>query len=152
VLKDAVDRLEGAGDLVQVRSGVSDQLVRQREAASLFRAFPSLRNKVFASRSGMCIVLYSAIKSDLNIDVTPLSCITSAILEPEDPDIAVAFDAITMDPVALRYQVWLETNKPVNLAADVCSVKFYAQSEAGLREHIMKGGEPETIDSRLRAA
>jgi hypothetical protein len=152
VLKDVVDRLEGNGDLVQVRSGVSDQLVCQREAAALFRAFPLLRNKVFASRSGMCITLYAAIKSDLDIDVTPLPCVTSAILEPTDPDIAVTFDAITMDPVGLRYQVWLETNKPVNLAADVCSLKFYAQNEAALREHVMKGGEPETIDNRLRAA
>jgi hypothetical protein len=152
VLKDVVDRLEGHGDLVQVRSGVSDQLVRQREAASLFRVFPLLRNKVFASHAGMCIALYAAIKSDLNIDITPMYCVTSAILDPKNPDIAVAFDAITMDPVGLRYQVWLDTQKPVNLAPDVCSLKFYAKNEADLRPYVMKGGEPEDIDAKLRAA
>ena len=152
VLKEVVERLEGAGDLVQIRSGVSDQLVRQREAASLCRAFPSLRNTVFASRNGMCIALHAAIAADLNINFTPVSCVTSEVLEPMSPDIAVAFDAITMDPVGLRYQVWLDTKKPVNLAADVCSLKFYAKNEAYLRRYVMKGGEPENIDEKLRAA
>ena len=152
VLKEVVERLEGAGDLVQIRSGVSDQLVRQREAASLFRAFPGLRNTVFASRNGMYIALHAAIAADLNIDFTPVSCVTSEVLEPTSPDIAVAFDAITMDPVGLRYQVWLDTKKPVNLAADVCSLKFYAKNEADLRPYVMKGGEPENIDEKLRAA
>jgi hypothetical protein len=64
----------------------------------------------------------------------------------------VAFDAITMDPVGLRYQVWLDTQKPVNLAPDVCSLKFYAKNEADLRPYVMKGGEPEDIDAKLRAA
>lgn len=44
------------------------------------------------------------------------------------------------------------TKKPVNLAADVCSLKFYAKNEASLRPYVMKGGEPETIDEKLRAA
>lgn len=149
LLQEVVDRLEGRGDLVQIRSGVSDQLVRQREAVVLFRAFPALRNIVFASHDGMCIRLHSAIETDLNIKVTPVSCVTSEILEPESPDIAVAFDAITMDPVGLRYQVWLDTRKPVNLAPDVCSLKFYAKNEANLRPYLMGGGEPENIDEKL---
>lgn len=152
VLKGVVNRLEGTGYFVQVRSDLSDQLVRQREAASLFRTFQGLRNKVFASHSDMCIALYAAIRSDLNIDVTPVHCVTSGVLQPEDPDIAVAFDAITMDPVGLRYQVWLDTKKPVNLAPDVCSLKFYARNEVDLRPYVMKGGEPEDIDAQLRAA
>jgi hypothetical protein len=152
VLKTIVDHLEGRGDPVQVRSGVSEQLVRQREAVSLFRCFPSLRNKVFASHDGMCIAFHSAITSDLNIEFTPILCVTSEILEPQSPDIAVAFDAITMDPVGLRYQVWLDTKKPVNLAPDVCSLKFYARHETELRPYVMKGGEPENIDDKLRAA
>jgi hypothetical protein len=152
VLQEVVDHLEGRGDLVQIRSGVSDQLVRQREVTSLFRVFPLLRNKVFASHNGMCIALHSAIASDLKIKFTPVSCVTSAVLEPLAPDIAVAFDAITMDPVGLRYQVWLDTKKPVNLAPDVCSLKFYAKYEPVLRPYVMKGGEPENIADKLRAA
>lgn len=149
VLEKVVDRLEARGDLVQVRSGLSDQLVCQREAASLCRAFPLLRNKVFASHNGMCIALHVAIESDLGIHFTPVSCVTSTVLEPEGPDLAVAFDAITMDPVGLRYQVWLDTKKPVNLAPDVCSLKFYAQNEAALRPHVLTGSEPENIDDKL---
>lgn len=151
VLQDVVGRFEADSYPVQVRSSVSDQLVRQREAASLFRVFPSLRNKVFASHDGMCIAFHSAITSDLKIEFTPLHCVTSEILEPQGPDIAVAFDAITMDPVGLRYQVWLDTGKPVNLAPDVCSLKFYAKNEADLLPQLMKGSEPEDINDKLDA-
>jgi hypothetical protein len=55
-------------------------------------------------------------------------------------------------PVGLRYQVWLETGKPVSLRPDVCSLVFYAKNETELRAHVMKGSEPERIDERLRAA
>ena len=68
------------------------------------------------------------------------------------PDMAAAFDAITLEPVGLRYQVWLETKKPANLRPDVCSLKFYAQHEAELADYVMQGGEPRHIDDRLRAA
>ena len=65
---------------------------------------------------------------------------------------ADAFDAITLEPVGLRYQVWLETRKPVNLRPDVCSLKFYAAHENELKEYVMKGSEPDDIDPRLRGA
>lgn len=152
VLKDVIDRLEGQGHILQVRSDVSDQLVRQREAASLIRAFPAWRNTVFATHDGMCAVLHSAIKSELHIEFTPISCVTSVVLEPKSPDIAIAFDAITMDPVGLRYQVWLNTKKPVSLAPDVCSLKFYAENQTALRPHVMQGSEPERIPDELRVA
>lgn len=150
-MRTVVDRLDGNGVPVQLRSSVSDQLVRQREAALLFRAFPSLRSRNFSDHSRMCRALHEAIEADLGIHVEPVTCVTSAILDPE-PDIAAAFDAITFEPVGLRYQVWLETKKPVNLRPDVCSLKFYAQNEADLQAHVVRGAEPEQIDSRLRAA
>jgi hypothetical protein len=150
-LQEIVRRLEGAGVETEIASTVSDQVVRQREAARLFRAFPALRTRIFSDHSRMCRALHEAVRTDLAIDVTPVVCVTSAILDAE-PDIAASFDAITFDPVGLRYQVWLETNKPVNLQPDVCSLLFYAKNEADLRALVMKGGEPERIDQRLRAA
>lgn len=100
----------------------------------------------------MCIALHVAIASDLDIYFTPVSCITSEVLDPEGPDLAVAFDAITMDPVGLRYQVWLDTKKPVNLAPDVWSLKFYAQNEADLRPRVLRGSEPEKHRRQARDA
>lgn len=151
-MKAIVDRLEGGGVATQIASAVSDQLVRQREAAQLFRAFPALRHRTFSNHSRMCMALHEAVRADLGIDVAPVFCVTSAVLEPHEPDIAVAFDAITLDPVGLRYQIWLETHKPVNLRPDVCSLLFYAKNEAALRALVMKGGEPLEIDDRLVAA
>jgi hypothetical protein len=151
-MRDVADRLEGLGSPTQLVSPVSSQLVRQREAAQLFRAFPSLRNRTFSDYWRMCRALHEAIRTDLAVQITPVVCVTSAILDPAEPDIAAAFDAITFDPVGLRYQVWLETKKPVSLRPDGCSLKFYAKHEADLRPLVMNGGEPEQIDERLRAA
>jgi hypothetical protein len=100
----------------------------------------------------MCRALHDAIRTELDVKVEPLLCVTSRILDPEEPDVAAAFDAITLDPVGLRYQVWLNTDKPVNLRADVCSLKFYAQHERELRKRILQGSQPNRIDERLRAA
>jgi hypothetical protein len=111
-----------------------------------------MRFKAFSSHSSMCRALHDAIKAELNLVVQPLLCVTSTVLDTENPDLADAFDAITLDPVGLRYQVWLDTRKPVNLRPDVCSLKFYAQHENELRAHVMKGSEPSAIDEKLRAA
>jgi hypothetical protein len=150
-LKTVVDRLEGIGSVLQLRTTFSDQLVRQREAALLFRAFPRLRGVLFSNHSRMCHALHEAIRTELKIDVEPVLCVTSAILDAT-PDTAAVFDAITLDPVGLRYQVWLDTKKPISLRADVCSLKFYAQHESELRDYVMAGSVPEQVDDRLRAA
>ncbi len=151
-MKEVVERLEGDGWVNDLKSPISDQVVRQREAARLHRAFPSLRNRVFGSHSADCRALHDAIRDQLNMEVDPVLCVTSVILDPDQPDVAAAFDAITLEPVGLRYQVWLETRKPLNLAPDVCSLKFYAHNDAELSPHVMRGNEPEVIDPRLRAA
>ena len=147
-----VDRLEGDGLSTQIRTSVSDQIVRQREAALLFKAFPALRHRNFSTHSQMCRAVHQAVHDAYGIDVAPVYCVTSERLQPNEPDMAAAFDAITLDPVGLRFQVWLETQKPVNLHPDVCSVWFYANNEADLRALVMSGSEPEAIDPRLVSA
>ncbi len=154
-LKTVVERLQGNeryGLIPQLASGVSDQVVRQREAAALYRLFPAIRMKVFASHSGMCRALHAEIKNELGVEVEPLLCVTSVALADDEPDLADAFDAITLEPVGLRYQVWLDTKKPVNLRPDVCSLKFYAMHEAQLKPYVMEGSEPSAIDPKLRDA
>lgn len=151
-LRAIVDRLEGTGVSTQIPSAVSDQVVRQREASQLFKAFPAIRHRLFSDHSRMCRTVHEAVRAELKIDVVPVVCVTSAVLDSGEPDIAAAFDAITLEPVGLRYQVWLDTRKPVNLHPDVCSLLFYAKNEADLRDLVMKGSEPEQIDPRLLAA
>lgn len=144
--------MEGEGALLQINSGISDQLVRQREASTLYRHLRSMRLKTFSSHSAMCRALHAAIRVELGVEVTPQLCVTSLALGEEEPDLADAFDAISLDPVGLRYQVWLETRKPVNLRPDVCSLKLYARHEDVLRAYVMKGSEPDPIDQKLRDA
>lgn len=150
-LQLVVDRMRGVGAFPQLDSGISEQIVRERDASTLHRQFRSLRMKTFSSHSSMCRALHAAIKDELAVEVKPLHCVTSVVLDGE-PDLADAFDAITLDPIGLRYQIWLETKKPVNLRPDVCSLKFYAKHENELRAHVMKGSEPSAIDRKLRDA
>lgn len=151
-MKTVVSRLESKGVPTQVRFDVSEQLVRQRESSLLYRAFPSLRHRVFSSHTQACRALHEAIHTELEIDVEPVHCVTSRLLDAADPDLAAAFDTITGDPVGLRYQVWLDTHKPVHLRPDVCSSLFYARNEADLRDRVMKGSAPAEVDKRLLAA
>ncbi|HEY5957898.1 MAG TPA: hypothetical protein VIV60_15150, partial [Polyangiaceae bacterium] len=149
---EIVARLEGEALCPPLASGISEQPVREREASQLSRAFSSLHRRTFSNHSAKCRALHEAIRNELALAVEPLFCVTSQVLEPDDPDMAAAFDAITLDPVGNRYQVWLDTKKPINLRADVCSLKFYAQNESELRDYVIKGSEPDRIDDRLRAA
>ena len=151
-MTEIVNRLESNGVSTQLASAISEQIVRQRDSALLFRAFTTLRHRTFGDHSRMCRAVHQAVRDELGIDVDPVLCVTSAILEPDEPDIAAAFDAITLDPVGLRYQVWLETGKPVNLHPYVCSLRFYATNQADLHDLVMKGSEPEAVDPRLVTA
>jgi hypothetical protein len=136
-----------------ILSSVSDQLVLQREAALSYRLFPSLRHRTFSNHSSKCRALHDAARAELAIQIESLFCVTSAVLDQDgEVDLAGAFDAVSLDPTGLRYQVWLNTNKPINLAPDVCSLKFYGQHQRTMAQHAMQGSEPKEIDARLRAA
>jgi len=58
-------------------------------------------------------------------------------------DYARDWDAITLEPVSLQYQVWLDLGKPINLRPDCCSTLFYAQERDVLHDYVMGTGEPD---------
>lgn len=132
-----------------LRDAVSERVVRRREAAQMFRAFPNLRHRVFQTHEQMCTQLHRAIKDALSIEVTPLYCATSevfeGILDPKarglapERELAVTFDALTLEPLGLHWQVLLDTKKPLHLQPDVCSLKTYLEHEDFLRLHLLAG-------------
>jgi len=151
-LKETVEALEARGTYPQIASEISVEVVRRRDAERLFRSFQKLQHKIFSSHTSMCRALHAAIGDELGIAVEPVYCVTSVALGESDTEVAAAIDGISLDPVGLRYQVWLETKKPAHLAPDVCSLKLYARNESALKAWVMRGSEPEGIDEKLRAA
>ncbi len=108
------------GEVEPLSGAVSEAIVRG------FRDFfPRLARKSFADHDSACRHIHEAIRMDHGIDVEPLLCVTSVALGEDPPLLANEFDAITGDPVSLRYQVWLDLGKPMNLRPDCCSLKLY---------------------------
>jgi len=148
-LDQILDALVGAVLPIQPVSSISRQLIDNKTINDLYKWFPRLRHKTFSSHSSMCKALHEAIHQEYAIDVEVLYCTTSSIIEPDEPDLAMYFDAITLEPVGLRYEIWLDFRKPVNLKPDCCSLKFYARERSVLQPFVYKGNDPEAIPETL---
>ena len=111
------------------------------------KIFEPLRNKIFSDYSNYCRQLHEAIKDGLAIPIEPEKCKVSLRLESseEEADYANEIDCITLEPIGLRYQVWLQTNKPMNLSPDRCGLHTYKANHAFLAGKII-GEEPELPD------
>jgi hypothetical protein len=108
------------------------QLVRNNEIRQLTKHFDKLRNRKFFKHSKMCEMLHETIREEFNIEITPIYCATSLFLNEEEPEFATRFDSIDGTPVGERYQLWLNTGKPINLFPDICSLKTFASSPYSL--------------------
>lgn len=135
-----LDALEDRGDIILNRADYSPQIIDEKLVREIYRLFPTLSGTVFGDHTIYCGDLHDAIREDLKIEVRGLRCVTAQLLNEDD--FAHDFDAITLEPVGLRYQVWLEVGKPINLRPDACSWKFYAKNRAALERHVLAGAEP----------
>lgn len=130
---------------------VDDPLVAKGLVRDIHRLFPALARTAFTTHSAYCARLHVAIEKDLGVNVTPLHCVTSEALAEDPLEYASDFDAITLEPVGTKYQVWLDFKKPINLKPDCCSLKFFAAEEDTLSPYVMRGDEPGQIPEALRA-
>lgn len=144
----------------KIMDAAADRLVSGAEARGdfpgVFRAelvsdfhkrFPNLRNKIFPSLSVCYDRLHAEIRNVLNVEVDPLRCPTAAILG--EGDYATISDAITSEPMSIRFSVFLETNRPLQLRPDSCSWLTYFRFESVLRNHLL-GQPPELTDQQER--
>ncbi len=122
---------------------VSEGFVRD-----LSNQFKALQFRTFGSHDDYCRRLQQALADEFKIEVEPLYCVTSQKLGENPADFAYEFDAITLDPIGLRYQVWLDTKKPMNLRPDVCSLWFYVREETALKQYLPFDEPPHQLDSK----
>lgn len=114
------------------------------------RHFPSLQFRIFSDHNDFCICLHEAIMEDLGVKVTSIRCVTSEALGENPAVFAHDYDAVTLDPIGIRYQVWLDFKKPMNLRPDACSLKLYAEQKDILRPYVFAGNEPEIPEVLIR--
>jgi hypothetical protein len=109
----------------------------------LIQVLPALQSRIFGDHNDFCKRLHPAL-GGVGIVVKPMYCVTSKELDPADPDYSYEYCMITDDPIGLRYNVWLDFKKPMNLAPDTCSTKAYFDpGRHPLLSPFVMGSEPQ---------
>jgi hypothetical protein len=136
-------------DPILLREPTSPNVVSEDFLDRITRYFPELANTIFADHDDMCSQVHEVLRTaePFKIEVKPLLCVTSEALNEDPPNFAWEFDAITLDPIGLRYNVWLNLGKPMNLRPDACSLRFYAREREALEPFMM--GSPPSIPEPL---
>jgi hypothetical protein len=110
-------------------------LIYESFIKSFHKYFEKSSNVLFSNFDSFCNILHEAInesgKYGLVKDEDKIWCKTSEMLNNIDPSESVYFgyeyDPISLEPVSLCYQVWLETKKNISLQPDICSLYTYAR-------------------------
>ena len=139
--KEVITRLYQEGELHELFD-ITDQVISNRIVRDLYKYFESISGRLFSSHSNYCKLLHDAIEREMDITIVPVFDITSQKHPTNEPEYSAFIDHITLKPLGIRYRVWLETKKPLNLRADMCSLEFYANNEEKL-EHYLYGSKPE---------
>ena len=134
-----VSTVEAQGDFPNV--------FRAELVSEFHKRFPHLRDKIFPSLTVYYDLLHTEIRNILHVSVVPLKCRTAVILGEDD--YATASDAITSEPMSIRYTVFLETNRPLQLRPDSCSWLTYFRFESVLRAHVL-GQPPDPSDQQIQ--
>jgi hypothetical protein len=144
-LQDAIAALEVSGRVDKVRDS-SEHLVPEDMDRIFVGALPPLQNRTFGKHDDFCKRLHEAISNELGphlpTSIEPLHCITARRIQPGNPDFAYAFCVVTDAPIGLRYRIWLDFGKPLNLTPDMCSFIAYFENRELLRPYLMQQ-EPE---------
>ncbi|MBL9155793.1 MAG: hypothetical protein JNK37_25175 [Verrucomicrobiales bacterium] len=128
--------------------GESNSIVRKGFLRDFHKGFDSLRRRAFASHSNYIALLHEAIKMQLDLVVNRTIDLTDVALGESPPRAGYYIDCLTGEPFGLGNDVFLETQKPIQLLPDSCSLRTYACFENILRDHVL-GAAPD-LDSETK--
>jgi hypothetical protein len=132
--------------VLDIDGRLDPQLILEVAIQNFRDHFPALQNMFVVEYQIYCERLHAAIREDLDFEVEPLRCITSEKLREEPIFYAHEYDAVTLEPVGLHWQVWLDFGKPINLYPDVCATSTYAEHEALIESKLYAGQQPRIPD------
>ena len=145
-LEELLSRLSDAG-LVYCYYPSKDPtaFVGEKIDNDILELFEEFRFRTFSDHNNFCLRMHQAIEQRFGFEIEPEFDITSQSITTDRTqwDYAHDLDAITLEPISLQFQVWLDLGKPINLRPDCCSTLFYAQERDVLHEYVMGTGEPD---------
>ena len=118
----------------------------------ILELFEEFRFRTFSDHNDFCRRLHQAIEEKYKLRVEAEFDTTCKYLFTDKNrwDYAHDWDAITLEPVSLQYQVWLDLGKPMNLRPDCVSAVFYVQEMERLKGYVAGTGDPEIPPERSR--
>ncbi|MDR3638887.1 MAG: hypothetical protein P4L84_34095 [Isosphaeraceae bacterium] len=148
--EDSLDRVFARlqSDGLSLRYHASPHVVGRRLERDLIDLFNEFRFRTFVDHNDFCSRLHEAFVASFDIEIEPVFCATALELGRKPPDYAHDVDAITLLPVSLRYQFWLDFRKPLSLRPECCSKLFYFDNADELRPFLAGGRDvdiPEEI-------
>jgi len=110
---------------------------------------PSMKFRTFDDHETYCQFLHEDLRTRLGVTIQPQWCATSLRLadSPMGYPRAIArdFDCITLEPLSVRHQMFLDFRKPLYLKIDVCSKLFYAENRSDLEPYRSGSAEPHDL-------
>ena len=144
-LRDVLSELKIRKRLLQFIDPHIDTVVDGTIIERLPRMFVALQRKIFTNHDDRCRRLHEAIRDDLSVAISPVYCKTSEALQEESLLYAYEFDALTDEPMSIKYQLWLNTGKPLYLKPDATSVMTFVRHKIAL-EGLLVGSPSGVLD------
>jgi hypothetical protein len=125
---------------------VYDELIAESLSEDIVPNLPGLKFRTFSDHNSFCSRLHAELRTVLGIDIEPLFCATSVRVEDYPRQFASDFDCITLAPLSVRHQMWLDFRKPLNLGPDRCSKLFYLENCDALSPFCAGTREPNDLE------
>lgn len=140
-LEQTLAALDDQGLFVRNTQDFPEYVVGEEVFREIHRLLPSVRYDIFSDHSSYCSELHRAIHDDLGVDVRPVHCESSVALGDATPDFAYGRCCVSQKPIGLRYKVMLALGKPMRLAPDEVSLRFFLRNRGELGAFLF-GPEP----------
>ena len=101
------------------------KVIEDTLVGNLIRHFPKLDGISFVSQTEMCQALHEEIENEYELEVEKVFCETSKLIDEPPYQYAYEFDALTLEPMSIKYQLWMDLGKPIVLKPDACSVRNF---------------------------
>jgi hypothetical protein len=108
---------------------IENELITESTIKDFGRFFKNLKNSVFSSDNDFIFKTHQTIKETLDIDVEPLFCSISKLLNECPIKYAQQFCILSFEPLSSHNRIWVNFYRNT-LIMDSCSPKIYIEDES----------------------
>lgn len=103
--------------------------------ASIHEQFPKLRTTIFSDQTQYSRLIHQALR-DEGVEIEEAQDPTASKICARDIDLSYYVDIVTLEPIGIRFNVWLTFGKPMSLEPDQISALTYARNEDALKPYL----------------